>query len=115
MVARQAATLLGCEMALAKAELAAQARQLSFGGAGLAAAAGLGLCGGLAMIAAAALGLAQVVPGWAAALIVSGAALALAAIAGTWAARRLRGLDRPLPLTTESLNRDVQLLRSTWR
>jgi Putative Actinobacterial Holin-X, holin superfamily III len=111
----QAAELLGRELALAKAEARAQARQLSFGGAGLGAAAGLGAVAGLAFAAAVGLAIALVLPGWAAALIVGGAAALLAAIAGWWGARRLSGAGRPMQLTAESLKKDLALFKDLRR
>lgn len=107
----QAAELIGREIALAKAEARAQARQFSFGGAGLTAAAMFGAVAGLAFAAAAGLAIALVLPGWAAALIVGGVAALAAAAAGLWAARRLSGVGKPLPLTAESLKKDLALIK----
>lgn len=105
-------TLAAEEAALARAEVTAQARQYSMGGIGLAAAGVLGLLGGLALLAGAGLGLALALPGWAAALIVGGALLGMAAAAAWFGVRRLAGAGRPLPLTTDSIRRDVAMIRN---
>jgi hypothetical protein len=107
--------LLTRELALARAELVAQARQVTIGGGALAAAGLLGLCGWLALLVAAGLGLSIVLPGWAAALIVAGALLLPSAVLAMWAVHRLAGAGRPLPLTTESLRKDIQVVREQAR
>lgn len=109
-VADHARELLASELALARAEILAQARQVSIGGAGLAAAAALAAVGGLALLAAAGLALAAVIPGWAAALIVAALLFVPAAVIGGWAVHRLSGSGRPLPRTLDSLRRDVRLV-----
>jgi hypothetical protein len=107
--------LLGQEVALAKAELRAHARHLGMGGSMLATASFLGGTAWLVMLAAAIAGIAVVLPVWAAALIVGGAlALAgggIAAIGG----RRLARAMPPLPVTTESVRRDLKELRERAR
>ena len=103
----QMTRLVRAELALARAELFANARQAVLGGGLLTAAAVAGFTAWLAMVAAAIAGIAEGLPVWAGALIVGGA---LAALAGVLAllgrARLARGMP-PLPLTTDTVKRDV--------
>jgi hypothetical protein len=103
----QVSQLLRDELALARAELFARARQAVLGGGMLGAGALLGLTGWLALVAAAIAGSAVALPVWAAALIVGGF---LVLVAGGVAARGGRRLSRmePLTLTAESIRQDVQ-------
>lgn len=103
----QVSQLLRDELALARAELFARARQAVLGGGMLGAGALLGLTGWLALVAAAIAGIAVALPVWAAALIVGGFLLL---VAGGVAARGGRRLSRmePLTLTAESIRQDVQ-------
>lgn len=103
----QVSQLLRDELALARAELFARARQAVLGGGMLGTGALLGLTGWLALVAAAIAGIAVVLPVWAAALIVGGF---LVLVAGGLAARGGRRLSRmkPLTLTAESIRQDVQ-------
>jgi hypothetical protein len=107
----QLGTLLGREAALAKAELTAHARQFSMGGMALGAAALFGLTGWLALVAAAGFGIAHAVPGWLTALIIGGALVLMATAAAAWGMRRLRGAGQPLPMTAESIRRDLELIQ----
>jgi Putative Actinobacterial Holin-X, holin superfamily III len=107
----QFATLLGREIALARAELVAHARQFSLGGLALLTGALLGLSGWFVLLAAAVAGLAQALPVWLAAVIVGAALCLLAGGAILWAARRLAGAGQPLPMTTESIRQDLQAIR----
>lgn len=103
----QGAGLLGQELALAKAELLARARQA---GAGVTMLAVAGLLGGsawLILLAAAVAGVAVALPVWASALILGGALAALAGSIALFAIRRLARTKPPLPLTTDSVRRDV--------
>jgi Putative Actinobacterial Holin-X, holin superfamily III len=111
----QLATLLGCEIALAKAELTAHARQFSIGGIALLTGALFGLTGWLALLAAAGLGIARALPGWLAALIIGAVLCLLAAAAAAWGARRLSGAGQPLPMTAESIRRDLKVIRDGAR
>lgn len=108
----QVTTLARAEIALAKAELFARGRQAVMGG-GLFGAAGVaGLGGYLALIAAAIAGIAVALPVWAAALIVGAALTGLAGILALSGRRRVaRGLP-PLPVTTDTVRRDVAELTS---
>jgi hypothetical protein len=115
LLVTQFATLLGHEIALAKAELTAHARQFSLGGVALLTGALLGLTGWLALLAAAGLGVAQVLPGWLAALTIGAALCLLATGAAVYAVRRLSGAGRLLPVTAESLRDDLDVIRDGIR
>jgi hypothetical protein len=103
----QVSQLLRDELALARAELFARARQAVLGGGMLGAGALLGLTGWLALVAAAIAAIAVALPVWAAALIVGGF---LVLVAGGVAARGGRRLSRmePLTMTAQSIRQDVQ-------
>jgi hypothetical protein len=90
----QLSRLMRDEVALAKAELFASARQSVLGDGMLTAAVIAGLTSWLAMVAAAIAGIAAGLPVWAAALIIGGA---LAALAGGLALLGIRRLTRGLP------------------
>ena len=107
----QGAGLLGQEVALAKAELGAKARQAGMGAAMLAAAGLLGLTSWLVLVAAAVAAVALALPVWAAALIVFAALAAPAGGIALLAGRRLSRFTPPLELTTESLRRDLHEIR----
>jgi hypothetical protein len=95
------------EVALAKAELFARGKQAKVGGSMFAAAAVVGLGGWLAMVAAAIAGLAGALPVWASALIIG---VALAVAAGTLVALGRSRLARsvpPLPVTADSVRREL--------
>ena len=108
----QGAGLLGQELALAKAELLARARQAGAGVTMLAVAGVLGVSAWLVLLAAAIAGVAVALPVWASALILGGAlgmgAGGLALIAG----RRLARTKPPLPLTTESVRQDLAEIKA---
>jgi predicted tellurium resistance membrane protein TerC len=111
----QMAGLVGQEFALAKAELRAQSRQLGIGGSLVAGAGFLGVSAWLVMLAAAVAGIAVVLPVWAAALIVGGAlGLGGGAIA-VFGGRRLARAMPPLPITTESVRRDLREIKEMAR
>lgn len=109
-LSEQVSRLVRAELALAKAELFANGRQAVLGGGLLSAAAVAGFTAWLAMVAAAIAGIAEGLPVWASALIVGGA---LGAAAGLLAllgrARLARGMP-PLPLTTDTVRRDLHEL-----
>lgn len=111
LVVTQLGALIGSELALARAELVAQARQFSMGGIALATAAVAGLAGGLLFVAASVLAIALVLPAWAAALIVGGAFVLIAGLAAAWGAHRLSGAGKPMPMTTQSVREDLLVLR----
>lgn len=108
----QLTTLARAEIALAKAELFARGRQAVMGG-GLFGAAGIVGAGAyLALIAAAIAGIAVALPVWAAALIVG---VLLGALAGGLALAGKRRVARgmpPLPVTADTIRRDVAELAS---
>jgi Putative Actinobacterial Holin-X, holin superfamily III len=91
------------EIALARAELFASARQSMLGGGMLGAAAVVGLTCWLAMVAAAIAGIAAGLPVWAAALIVGGALGVAAAVLGLLGTRRLARGTPPLEMTIGSI------------
>lgn len=107
----QAAGLVGQEIALAKAELLARARQAGVGVSMLVAAGLLGASAWLVLLAAAIAGIAVALPVWASALIMGGALAMLAGGIGLIASRRLARQVPPLPLTTESIRRDLAEIR----
>lgn len=102
----QVSQLLRDELALARAELFASARQVILGGGMLGTAALLGLTGALALVAAAAAGIAVALPVWAALVIIGGF---LVLVAGGIAARGGRHFSRITPpkLTADSIRRDM--------
>jgi hypothetical protein len=111
----QMGRLVKDEIALAKAELFASARQSVLGGELLSAAAVVGLGAWLAMVAAAIAGIAAGLPVWAAALIVGGALGALAGFLALLGARRIgRGMP-PLKLTVDSVRGELNDLATKMR
>lgn len=111
----QLGRLIKDEVALAKAELFANARQSMLGGELLSAAAIVGLGSWLAMVAAAIAGIAVGLPVWAAALIVGGALGALAGFLALLGARRLNRGMPPLKLTIDSVRDELTDLASKVR
>jgi Putative Actinobacterial Holin-X, holin superfamily III len=85
----QVARLVRSEVALARAELFAAARQAVLGGTMLTAAGVVGVGGWLALIAAAIAAIAAGLPVWAAALITGAALLAGGLPVGSWDSRDL--------------------------
>jgi hypothetical protein len=111
----QVSQLLRDELALAKAELFARARQAIMGGGLLTTAVLLGLTGWLALVAAGIAGIAVALPVWAAALIGGGALLLVAGVLAAGGARRLSRGVPPLKLTAESIRRDVEEVKEKAR
>jgi hypothetical protein len=103
----QAAAFLGQEVALAKAELRANARQAVRGSIPLAAAAVLGGSAWLAALAAAVLGISVALPAWAAALIIAAGLAAAGGLLALLAGRRLARVPAGLPLTAETLRQGM--------
>jgi Putative Actinobacterial Holin-X, holin superfamily III len=103
----QVAGLLGQEVALARAELGANARNMGTGTALFSVAAVLGLSAWLALVAGTIAGIAVALPVWAAALIVAGGLGLLASGILALAGRRMSRAFPPLPLTTDSIRRDL--------
>ena len=107
----QLSQLLRAEVALARAELFARARQAVTGGVLVGAAALLGLTGWLAVVAAGIAGVAQALPVWAAAAIIGGFLLLSALILAVRGIRQLRSVP-PLTLTAASLRRDAAAVKA---
>jgi hypothetical protein len=103
----QLGQLLRDEIALARAEVFARARQATTGGVLISTAALLALTGWLALIAAAIAGIAVALPVWAAALIVGGFLMLIAGALVLGGRRRFRAVSPPT-LTMQSLRRDVE-------
>lgn len=111
----QGAALAGQEVALARAELRANARPAVKSGLLLGAGAALAGVGGLTLLATVIIAISLVLPVWAATLIVGGV---LAAAGGALAAaggQRLRRVIPGLPLTTQSIREDLRELREAAR
>jgi hypothetical protein len=106
----QMSRLVRAELALAKAELFANARQAILGGGLLSAAALVGLTAWFTMVGAAIAGIAEGLPPWAA-LIIMG--VFLGALAGGLAllgrSRLVRGMP-PLPVTAGTVRRELHEL-----
>jgi hypothetical protein len=111
----QLSRLLRDEVALAKAEMVASARQAVAGGGMLAAAAVAGLAGVGVMVAAAVAGIALKLPVWAAALIAGGAFLAVAGGLALLAIRRFKAGMPPLKMTADTIRGDVTELATRAR
>ena len=103
------------EMALAKAELFASARQSVLGGGMLGAAALVGVTCWLVMVAAAIAGIAAGLPVWAAALIVGGALGATAGALALLGGRRLARGTPPLQMTIGSVKDELHDLAARVR
>lgn len=103
----QLSRLMRDEVALAKAELFASARQSVLGGGMLTAAVIAGLTGWLAMVAAVIAGIAAGLPVWAAALIIGGALAAFAGGLAVLGVRRLAGGMPPLRMTAGTIRAEV--------
>jgi Putative Actinobacterial Holin-X, holin superfamily III len=111
----QMAGLVGQEVALARAELRHQGRHLGMGGTLLATAGFVGVTAWLVLVAAAIAAIAVVLPVWAAALIVGGAlGLGGGGLAAIGSRRIARGLP-PLPVTRQSVRRDLQEIKEKVR
>lgn len=104
--------LIQAEIAALKAEIASKLKSAGIGAGLLVGAAAVAFFAVLTFTAAAILGLAEVLPAWAAALIVGGI---LIVIAGVLVAIGIAQLKRGLPPTPtetiESINEDVRIVR----
>ena len=109
---QQLSRLLRAELALARAELFANARQAFLGSGLLSAAAVVGLTAWFAMVAAAIAGIAEKLPVWASALIIGGVLGLTAAVLGLLGRARLARGMTPLPMTTSTVRRDLHELRA---
>jgi hypothetical protein len=108
----QLSRLLKDEIALARAELFASARQNILGGGLLATAAVLGLSAWAALVTAAIAGIAEGLPVWASALIVTAALGALAGVLALVGRGRLTG-GPPLRMTADSVRKEIGELTAT--
>jgi uncharacterized membrane protein YqjE len=104
------------EVELAKAELAEKGKHAGIG-AGLFGAAGItALFGVGVLLAAAVLGLAEVMPAWAAALIVAGAVLLVAGVMALIGRKQVSQASPPVPQkAVESTKRDVRAVKESAR
>jgi len=99
--------LMRDQVALARAELFARAKQAMFGSGLMVAAAVVGVGGWLAMVAAAIAGLAGALPVWASALIVGGVLAAVAGVLVQLGRSRLARSMPPLEVTADSVRREL--------
>jgi uncharacterized membrane protein YqjE len=104
-IAENVKELVTTEVKLAKAELKVDVKDEVAAAKGLGAGALLGYAGVILLLVTAAMGLANVMPAWAAGLIVAGVLLAAAAIAGLigWRKRIKSPLGRTRRQVTETL------------
>ena len=104
------------EVELTKAELAEKGKHAGIG-AGLFGAAGItALFGVGVLLAAAVLGLAEVMPAWAAALIVAGAVLLVAGVMALFGRKQVGQASPPVPQkAVESTKRDVRAVKESAR
>jgi hypothetical protein len=109
----QLSTLMKQEVALARAELFASARQAILGGSLMATAAVVGLSAWAALVTAAIAGIAEGLPVWASALIIT-AVLGLLAggLAAGGRARLIRGMPM-MRITTGSVRKEINELTAT--
>jgi len=108
----QISRLVRAELALARAELVASGRQAALGGGLLTGAAVVGFTAWLVMVAAAIAGIAEGLPVWASALIIGAALVVLAGVLALIGRARLTRGMRPLPMTTDTVRKDVHELTS---
>lgn len=108
-LSEQMSRLVRQEIALAKAELFADARQAIIGGGLLSGSAMVGHTAWLAMAVAAGAALALVLPVWAAALIVGGVLAAIAGVLALLGRGRLRRAA-PLRMTKRSVRQELDEL-----
>lgn len=108
----QVSELVHREIELVKAEMTAKLKALGSGGGLLAGAVVVLLFMVGVLLTAAVLGLAEVMPGWAAALIVAGVLLIIAVVLGLIGYRILKRGIPPVPNETiDSLQRDLRAIR----
>lgn len=111
-VVEDARALVQAEVALAKAELSSALQAKTRGGAFLAVAAVAGWLALQGLLIAAGLALALVMPGWAAALVVSGVLLLVTAIAALLGRRKL-ATPVSLDTTKQNVAEDVAVARAS--
>jgi Putative Actinobacterial Holin-X, holin superfamily III len=103
----QLSRLMREEVALARAEMFANARQAMMGGGLFGGAALFGHTGWLVLVAAAVAGIAVVLPVWAAALIIGGALVVIAGVLAMLGRQRFKRGVPPLRMTTDTIREDV--------
>lgn len=113
-VAEDISALVRAELDLAKAEVARSVKAKATGGALLAVAAVVAWLALQGLLVTAGFALALVVPGWAAALIVSAALLLLGVVLGAVGARKL-GTPLSLETTKHNVQEDLQWTRAALR
>jgi putative superfamily III holin-X len=106
----QLSRLVSAEIALARAELFASARQMILGGGLLGGAGAVAYSAWLAFAAAAIAGISVVLPVWASALIVGGGLGVLAGLLALLGRGRMRRGTPPLPMTTDSVRTELSEL-----
>ncbi len=111
-LSEQAARLVRAEIDLAKAEIAAKAKQAGIGAGMLAGAAFLGFFAFAGVITTAILGLAEALPAWLAALIVTVLLLVGTALLAVFGGKRLQAGVPPTPdAAIESTKKDVEAVK----
>lgn len=103
----QLSRLLREEIALARAEMFANARQAMMGGGLFGGSALVGHTGWLVLVAAAIAGIAVVLPVWAAALIIGGVLVVIAGVLAMLGRQRFKRGMPPLRITTDTIREDV--------
>ena len=111
----QLSRLVRDEIALAKVELTASARQMMLGGALLSGAAVTAMYALGVLIAAAVAAIALRLPVWAAALIVGGALLVVASVLAMLGRRRLRRGTPPITEAVGTVREDITQIASRIR
>jgi VIT1/CCC1 family predicted Fe2+/Mn2+ transporter len=112
----QVSRLIRDELQLARVEMREKGKRFGLG-AGLAGVAALlAFYGGAALVAAAVLGLAEVLPGWASALIVAGALLVVAAVLGLSGKKSVEHAAPPIPReAVEGVREDIEVIKDRRR
>lgn len=112
---RETTDLLRGEVRLAKAELAEKVTQVETGAVSFVIAYVLSFLGVLLLLEAVVFALANVMPAWAAALIVGAVVLAIGLVFLSKAKKNLNMRNMALTATQESLRRDKQVLKEATR
>ena len=110
-LAQQTATLVRHEVELAKVEMAAKAKAAGYDVAQIAVGGIVAYFGALALLAAVVFGLAEVMPLWAAALVVGLAILAVGGVLAFFGVRALQRLDPAPRQTLRTIQENKQWLR----